>query len=107
MAYEVLGELGKNIHELRVAKSLSQQQLAEKADLSLPFVNLIENGKRKVSLETLLRLLSALDVTLSEFFLPYSQEDDELKRFLVLLQKSPEREKYIKLFTEILDLADK
>jgi transcriptional regulator with XRE-family HTH domain len=107
MTYEVLEELGKNIHVLRVAKSMSQQQLAEKADLSLPFINLIENGKRKVSLETLLSLLSALDVTLSEFFLPYSQEDNELKELLVLLQKSSEKEKYIKLFTEILILAEK
>lgn len=107
MAYEILEELGKNIHELRLAKSMSQQQLAEKSDLSLPFINLIENGKRKVSLETLLKLLSVLDVTLSDFFLPYSQQDDETKELLVLLQKTQNKENYIKLFTEILILAEK
>ncbi|KAF1296054.1 hypothetical protein BAU15_12290 [Enterococcus sp. JM4C] len=119
MTDDVLKQLGKNIHELREKKGITQQELAEQSNLSLPFISLIENSKRNVSLETLLKLLAALDVSLSEFFLPYSdgrireenyleeKQDIEFEQFLKLLQKSTDREKYIKLFKEILILSEK
>lgn len=105
MSYDILNNLGSHIHTLRINRKMTQQDLAEKSELSLPFINLIENNKRNVSLETLVKILSALDVSLSDFFLPFSQTDDDLKLLISLIQQSPDKEKYVALFTEVLFLA--
>lgn len=106
MAQDILSTLGSKIRELRIAKKMTQQVLAEKCELSLPFINLIENNKRNVSLETLVKLLSALEVSLSDFFLPFSQTDESLAILLMLLQKSPKKAQYIELFTQTLKLSE-
>ncbi|RSU07521.1 hypothetical protein CBF34_00500 [Vagococcus penaei] len=84
-----------------------QQELADKANLSLPFISFIENGKRIPSLESFIVILEVFDMSLSEFFLPYSQDsdDEELLELLVLLQKSPHKDEYIGLFLEMLKLS--
>ena len=85
MKHEDLKEIGPQIKEIRISKGLTQQQLAEKSDLSLPFINLIENNKRNIFLETLIKLLDVLDISIGDFFLPYSEnENEELK---ILLKK--------------------
>jgi transcriptional regulator with XRE-family HTH domain len=40
--------------------------LAEKADLSVVFISLLENGWRTVSVDRLLRIAKALNVTIEE-----------------------------------------
>lgn len=108
VARNVLDELGNRIRELRIGKDMTQQELAEKSELSLPFINLIENNKRNVSLETLVKLLKVLEVSLSDFFLPYSQENDEhMAFFLSLLQQSPNKEQLVDLFIQFLMLSEK
>lgn len=105
MTQEVLSELGNRIREIRISQKMTQQELAEKSDLSLPFVNLIENNKRNISLETLVKLLSTLNVSMSDFFLPFSQEDKNVENLLLLLQKSDKKEKFVELFTQIILLS--
>ncbi|MGL5686891.1 MAG: helix-turn-helix domain-containing protein [Vagococcus fluvialis] len=104
---DVLDNIGVSIREIRKSKGITQQKLADKANLSLPFINLIENNQRRVSLESLLKILEVLEISMSEFFLPYSQDsdDEELTELLVLLQKSPHKEEYIGLFLEMLKLS--
>ena len=60
--------MGQRIKELRKTISLSQESLANKADVDRTYVTDVENGRRNVSVEILERLISALDVTVSEFF---------------------------------------
>lgn len=83
---------------------MTQQELAERCELSLPFINLVENNKRNMSLETLVKLLAALEVSLSNFFLPFSQSYESIAVLLLLLQKSPKKAQYIELFTQTLKL---
>jgi len=52
--------VGDRIREIREAQKLTQDQLAEKADISKGFLSEIENGKRNVSSEYLLRVANAL-----------------------------------------------
>ena len=61
-------KVGQRIKELRKIISLSQESLANKADVDRTYVTDVENGRRNVSVEILERLISALDVTVSEFF---------------------------------------
>ena len=61
-------KIGELVREYRLSKKLTQQELAEKSDLSLPFINLIENNRRNLSVDTLLKILSAMDIDPSDFF---------------------------------------
>lgn len=55
--------LGEHIRKLRLQKGLSQEALAEGADIHRNFLSEIERGKKGMTLETLFRLSRALDVT--------------------------------------------
>lgn len=103
----IIKNIQVSIREIRKSKGMTQQELADKANLSLPFISFIENGKRAPSLESLIVILEVFDMSLSEFFLPYSQDsdDEELLELLVLLQKSPHKDEYIGLFLEMLKLS--
>lgn len=61
-------KVGQRIKELRKIILLSQESLANKADVDRTYVTDVENGRRNVSVEILDRLINALDVTVSEFF---------------------------------------
>jgi transcriptional regulator with XRE-family HTH domain len=59
-------QFGSSLRNERLARKLTQQQLASAARLSLTYVGEIERGQRMVSLDTLLRLASALNLTAAE-----------------------------------------
>ena len=61
-------KVGQRIKELRKIILLSQESLANKADVDRTYVTDVENGRRNVSVEILERLINALEVTVSEFF---------------------------------------
>jgi transcriptional regulator with XRE-family HTH domain len=54
--------LSKNIKSLRNQRSLSQIELAEKADISIPFLSNIERQNKWPHPDTLVKLAKALDV---------------------------------------------
>lgn len=57
---------GKNIAELRRARGMTQEQLAEQSDLALPTIAAIERGKRWPRLSTLQKLAKTLRVSSGE-----------------------------------------
>lgn len=64
-----------------------------------------------MTLETLIKILNALDVSLSTFFLPYSHEEDntvdaELTSMIIKIQQSQNKEKFIHIMNEIIDMTD-
>ena len=56
------------MRELRQAKGLSQEALAENCDLDRTYISGIERGRRNVSLENIGTIARALNVTLSRLF---------------------------------------
>lgn len=58
-------EIGIRIREYRLLRSLTQEQLAEAADLSTPYVSCMERGIKTASIRTYERIASALDVPLA------------------------------------------
>ena len=58
--------LGKRIQGLRQKAGITQQQLAEKADLSIKYLGEIERGLANPSLSSLVNLAAALEITLPE-----------------------------------------
>src|SRR5258708_35230751 len=65
---DIVPKFGKRIRELRVAKGLSQEDLAELCDLDRTYVNGIERGKRNVGLKNIGAIALALKVSLSHLF---------------------------------------
>ena len=58
--------IGKRIRETRKQRGLSAEELAEIADLSSVYISYIENAKRKPSLESLIKISNALEITIDE-----------------------------------------
>lgn len=100
-------KIGELVREYRLSKKLTQQELAEKSDLSLPFINLIENNRRNLSVDTLLKILSAMDIDPSDFFRPLSEtSDDNLQLLIEKIQLNKNRTEIIELFLNIINLNE-
>ena len=54
--------LNENIKRLRKAKGLSQEELAERVEISVPHMSHIETANTKLSLPVLVALAEALEV---------------------------------------------
>jgi transcriptional regulator with XRE-family HTH domain len=63
-----LRTLGKNLNRLRMTAGLTQEKLAEKADISLRYVQQLEAGQRNPSIATLVRLRKALASSYDDLF---------------------------------------
>lgn len=61
-----IAAFGQVVREARLAKGLTQEALAEKANLHRNFVSLIERGQSKIALDSLFALADALDMPASE-----------------------------------------
>lgn len=61
-------KVGKRIKELRHKLGISQEELADRADIHRTYIASLEVGKRNISIITLEKIVKALDVSMSEFF---------------------------------------
>ena len=68
-------ELGKKIKQMRNQKGLTQEELADRCELTKGYISQLENDLNSPSIATLTDILSALGSNLSEFF----QEEREEK----------------------------
>ena len=58
--------IGSRIAEIRNAQNCSQMRLAEITDLSISYISHIETAKKKPSLESIVKIVNALNVTVDE-----------------------------------------
>jgi transcriptional regulator with XRE-family HTH domain len=56
--------LGNRIRQERLKLNLTQEQLAEKVDLSTSYIGQIERGERNISLDTLVVICKSLGTTI-------------------------------------------
>ena len=68
--------LGKRIREERLRLNLTQAQLAESIDISDTYMGAIERGERSLTLDTLVRLVNRLGVTV-DYLLSDSVSDTD------------------------------
>ena len=66
-------ELGAKIKRLRLQCGLTQEELADRCELTKGYISQLENELTSPSIQTLLDVLSALGTTAAEFF----SEDEE------------------------------
>lgn len=62
-----LKEIGLKISQQRNLLGISQEDLADKADLDRTYISGIEKGKRNISIFTLKKISSALGIKLNNF----------------------------------------
>ena len=95
-------DIGKIIQKLRNDKNLTQEQLAEKIDLSTNYLSKVERGLSVLNAEAFLKMATVLDFTLEDFGIKTDVGIDETKNELIkrILASS---EKEIKAYTELLD----
>ena len=67
-------DLGKKIREMRNQKGLTQEELADRCELTKGYISQLENNVKSPSIATLTDILSALGSNLSEFFREETEE---------------------------------
>lgn len=65
---EIRTVLAGNIKTLRAQKGMSQEELSDKADISIPFLSSIERGVKWPYPDTLAKLADALEVEVAQLF---------------------------------------
>ena len=61
-------DIGSKIRELRILNGLTQEELADRSELSKGFISQLENDVTSPSISTLEDILQCLGMTISEFF---------------------------------------
>lgn len=61
-------DIGARLRNLRLARDLTQEELAERADLTKGFISLLERDQTSISVDSLLQILKVLDVKVTDFF---------------------------------------
>jgi transcriptional regulator with XRE-family HTH domain len=65
---DVRAQFGNRLIELRKERKMTQDKLAELSELTRVYISGIEQGKRNVSLEVIVKLAEALEIKISQFF---------------------------------------
>ena len=61
-------QIGAKLKELRILKGLTQEELADRAELSKGFISQLERDLTSPSIATLMDILQCLGTTIGEFF---------------------------------------
>ena len=83
--------LGERIREERLRLHLTQAQLAEAIDISDTYMGAIERGERSLTLDTLVRLVNRLGVTV-DYLLADSVSDSDsniMEQFKQIIDNQP------------------
>lgn len=67
-------EIGEKLRELRIQRGLTQEELADRCELSKGFISQVERELASPSIATLKDMLECLGVTLQQFFTDSSKE---------------------------------
>ena len=76
-------KIGARIASLRKARRMTQEQLAAKMEISIPYLSSIERGRENPTLNTLINLAGCLDLDLSEMFSYIDIEDPSQRKAVI------------------------
>jgi transcriptional regulator with XRE-family HTH domain len=83
-------KIGTKIKELRVAKNLTQEELADRCELSKGFISQLERELTSPSIATLVDILQCLGTNLEEFFTNSEPEQVVFKKSDFFVKKDIE-----------------
>ena len=99
-------KLGKKIKQLRKIMGLTQEQLAEKAEMDYKYLSKIENGKHLPTYKTLVRLSCILGIGLGDFTNIEENKSPEYIKSLKILDSAKNYEEQV-YYLEVLRIAQK
>ncbi len=91
-------QIGNRIKEVREQNDYSQAKLAEETDLSVSYISHIENAKRKASLESIVRIVNVLGITVDELLEGvqlHNPTDYQTDIDLLMAECSPDEKRFI------------
>ena len=79
-------DIGNKLKELRVLKGLTQEELADRSELSKGFISQLERNLTSPSITTLMDILQCLGTSIGEFF--NEAPDEQIKWIIPNAQKN-------------------
>lgn len=61
-------KFGEKVRELRLSKGLSQEQLANLANVHRTYIGMVERAEKNITLVNIEKIAIALNITLKDFF---------------------------------------
>ncbi|MBU0693691.1 MAG: helix-turn-helix domain-containing protein [Candidatus Omnitrophica bacterium] len=68
MKKQILIKFGNKVREERIKLHLSQEGLADKANVHRTYIGMIERAEKNITLENIKKIADALELKLSDFF---------------------------------------
>lgn len=65
---------GTTLRRLREQHGLTQEEVADRADIHVTYLSQVEGGKRNLGLENIVYLAKAIGVTPAEFFTEFTKK---------------------------------
>lgn len=100
-------EVAKRIRELRIAKDMTQEQLADKIGVDVSFLGRIERGKSaNIQITTLEKIIHALDEEYSTFF-SFESEENRYVGLIHDISLAKNKEELLEIIERIIKLEKK
>jgi transcriptional regulator with XRE-family HTH domain len=80
MERKLVQAVASTIRHFRKLSEISQETLADKADLDRTYISGIERGVRNITLDSLEQIINALNVDVQTFFTKVSEEFNAVSR---------------------------
>ncbi|WP_340026422.1 helix-turn-helix transcriptional regulator [Paenibacillus sp. FSL K6-1096] len=108
---ELIKRIGERIRRLRKEMNLSQEQLAERSGLHTNYVGQVERGEKNLTLETLEKVVTGLNISLQELFryIGPMEQKDALSQIIELLVERPSEDQKmaLSLLKSVLEWEEK
>lgn len=66
MENNILIKFGKKVRVIRLSKKMSQEELAERANVHRTYIGMIERGEKNITLKNIQKIANALEVQIGE-----------------------------------------
>ena len=97
---------GEKLRILRKRRDLSQEELAEKANLHPTYIGVIERGEQAPTLDTIEKIANALDIKVKELFLFSPEETDKVKEEIIAMLSGKNSKELQRILNVIKALED-
>ncbi len=99
--------IGKIIKKLRIENNLTQEELAEKIDISTNYLSKVERGLSRLNVESFLKMAEVLSFSLEDFGISkykhtLNKEQEEILKLLLISSH-----KKVSAYFEVLKIIDK
>ena len=100
--------VGARIRAYRLQRGFTQEELAERASLHNTYIGQAERGEKNLTIASLEKILSALNISFSDFFayMPSSDQSTSIASecYELISRKSEKEQEIIKTILENIDL---